>query len=378
VLSTTIKNGNAVSGNVSVSSIYEPGATYYVRVKANADTAAGLYGNSKYSDAVRITSIVAGTLSSPANVSATINGKVIAVAWEKVDNAVAYVIQVSTDPKFKDDVLTTTIKNGNAVSGNISVSSIHQPGATYYVRVKANADTAAGLYTNSKYSDAIRITYAVDTPKLTSVTANSNASIAVAWEKVNHAVAYVIQVSTDPNFKDNVLSTTIKNANAVSGNISVTSIHQPGATYYVRVKANADVADELYGNSKYSDAFKITYTLDTPVLTSVMANGNARIDVTWEKVKNAVAYVIQVSTDPNFKTNVLSSTIKDGNAVSGYIGGLTTGATYFVRVKANADTAGLYGNSKYSDSWPYTFKPLALTAPLSSFDYALSLYLDEF
>lgn len=61
--------------------------------------------------------------------------------------------------------------------------------------------------------------------------------------------------------------------------------------------------------------------------------------ITWKKVEGAEGYVIQYAQKANFK-GAKTVTVKKGTAVSRIIKKLTSGKTYYVRVKAYKTTAG--------------------------------------
>ena len=85
------------------------------------------------------------------------------------------------------------------------------------------------------------------------------------------------------------------------------------------------------------------------------------ITFTWNKAENADKYIIQVSTNPAFKSSVLSDSTTDTVKT---ISGLLKGKRYYWRVQIK-NNIGLYG--PWSDHWNFTtYIPLPTTPQLVS------------
>ena len=81
-------------------------------------------------------------------------------------------------------------------------------------------------------------------------------------------------------------------------------------------------------------------------VTSVKA-GSQKLSLQWKKVKGADGYEIYISNkkDGTYKKKV---TIKSGNAVKGSVAGLTSGKTYYVKVRAYKSIDGVKVYGAYS------------------------------
>ncbi len=94
------------------------------------------------------------------------------------------------------------------------------------------------------------------------------------------------------------------------------------------------------------------------------ANNSVNLDtvvtLSWNKINNAAAYIIQLSTDSNFSTFVINdSSVTD---TSKQILGLSSDTKYFWRVAS----INLGGISSFSTVWNFSTKTITGTEKLSS------------
>ena len=113
-----------------------------------------------------------------------------------------------------------------------------------------------------------------------------------------------------------------------------------------------------------------TYTaiaaLSTPTLTAT-ANGASQIDLSWTNVANEDGYTLDRSTAADFSANLVSVS-KGAGVTTHQATGLTSGVTYYFRVRAE-------GSGRYSDSGYGTDDavPPAVTTVTIGSDYATAL-----
>jgi hypothetical protein len=237
------------------------------------------------------------TLVSPVN-SAPNQALNSALTWNAVAGAVTYRVQLSTYPDFNssilvdDSLLTTAIRAIGPLSNN----------TTYYWRVNAKSSGAT-----SGWSDTWSFTTIPSAPVVpTLVTPLNNAgdqllSLSLTWNAVAGAVTYRVQLSTAPDFNSNIIidDSTVTSASRVIGPLTNST------TYYYRVNAK-----NSGGTSEWSDGWRFsTLPIVTGVPTLVTPLNNAAdqllgLSLTWNAVAGAVTYRVQLSTSPDFNSNM--------------------------------------------------------------------------
>ncbi|MGN1063990.1 MAG: fibronectin type III domain-containing protein, partial [Thermoguttaceae bacterium] len=162
-----------------------------------------------------------------------------------------------------------------------------------------------------------------------------NADALVTLTGAENVSAWQIEYGTDPEFG----SYTTKIGKSGENKISDLT---PGVTYYFRVKA----AVSGYANSDYSEVKSATVPTSAKRLSnlnaSIVASTKVAVQVKFETVANASAYVLEYSKSPNFTSTTTKSFTSAG---SKWITGLTSGATYYFRAKV---TASGYSDSEYT------------------------------
>jgi hypothetical protein len=263
--------------------------------------------------------------------------------WSDVTGATFYRVQIFTgvSPIWEANNIpasTITVPSG-ILSGNTS----------YYWRVKAfNANDS------SAYSGYFTFTTGEAPPAPPILIAPPDSSINVSltatmdWSDVSGITSYRLQISTDPSF------TTVNiNLPGLTSSQYVLSIGQlfTSQLYYWRVGAVNS------GGTTWSDIWRFI-TVPAPPAPPILvspANGATGVSVTpllnWNDVAGAVTYQVQLSTDPQFLSNLLIDepglTTSQYQVGPGVLSGLSQ---YYWRVRGN--NAG--GNGNYSIVWMFT------------------------
>ena len=160
------------------------------------------------------------------------------------------------------------------------------------------------------------------------------------WAASAGATNYYLDVSTDIGFGSFVGAyNDLDVGNATSLNVTGLSV---GTIYYYRVRAG-----NTCGTSGSSGT--ITYaTLDVPAAPVATAGSGATcntIDANWNTVAGATTYRLDVSIDPAFGSFVgINNNRNVGNVTTFNVTGLTTGVTYYYRVRAE-NACGSSANS---------------------------------
>ena len=166
-------------------------------------------------------------------------------------------------------------------------------------------------------------------------------NITLNWNQSTNASSYTIEVSQSSGF-----STIANSLNALTTNSTSLTGLTPGTTYFWRVKANN--AD---GSSEWSTTWSFTTSLAAPTLSAPLnaaTNSSLAPTLSWTAITNASSYLVEISTDVTFANLVSAKNIVTTNSLS--LTGLTAGARYFWRVKANSSST----SSNWSAVWSFT------------------------
>ncbi|MCD7843693.1 MAG: DUF4886 domain-containing protein [Clostridiales bacterium] len=284
---------------------------------------------------------VDGTISNTLTSSAALSKPVISsvsnasgggltVKWGSVSGATGYQVQTATDSSFTKNVQTAT------VTGTSKTTSSRTSGTKYYVRVRAYK-TVSGVKSYSSWS-AVKSTYCVCAPTLSSVSNASGSALTIKWNSVSGATGYQVQTATDSSFTKNVQTATLTGAS------KTTSSRTNGTKYYVRVRAYKTVSGTKYYSAWSST--KSTYCLSAPSISSVKNVKTKKMTVKWGKNAKATGYQIQYSTSSSF-SSYKTITVTSASTVSKTISSLTKGKKYYVRVRAYKTVSG----TKYYSAW---------------------------
>jgi hypothetical protein len=158
--------------------------------------------------------------------------------------------------------------------------------------------------------------------------ASCSTTITANWTASDGAVSYSLDVATDPDFVNFVSGYNNLNVGNVT-TLSVTNV-PPGPVYY-RVRKNSSCGVSANSNT-------ITYqTLQakSPVAADFSDLSCSGFTANWNSVEGAISYLLDVATDNAF-TNILAAynNLNVGNVTSYAVTGLTSGSTYYYRLRS--------------------------------------------
>lgn len=309
-----------VTGTSHTFSNLLPGTRYYVRVSGTNALGTG-------SPSVA-TSNVTTDLAPPSAVSVTSRGvNRISISWsapssqpELVDD---YKIEYSSN-----NLTWTTFTHAASTATTATITGLTK-GTNYYVRVSAVDRTvfSATAALSGTTTPAVEPTVAAPTMTVT------RTSVAASWSVSNtggmSVTNYEVQLSADGSNWQSPVSQ--------AGTSKTFTGLVPGATYYVRVRAQNDV-----GYGAYSTTSQISTTpLDVPVNIHQQSRGTGSVTLAWDQPNGnpelVTDYVVEYSAD----SGATWATVSDGvsTTTSATISGLTSGTAYAFRVTSKAGTA---------------------------------------
>ncbi len=254
------------------------------------------------------------------------------VSWSSSSGADYYRLQISTNGGS-----TFTNSGGTTTSTSKTVTGL-VAGNTYVFRVYAYCDYTyydpetgyplPGI--SSKLSSNTRTTTTKPNAPLVSSAANVEAtSFTARWFTTNGATAYELDVSTCSSFCNYVSG---YNDKYISGGAttatSVTGL-TPGVTYYYRVRART-----TYQTSSNSGTTTIETLAATPNVTAASSVTQSGFQANWGTASGADDYRLYVSTNVGFTSHLSGYNGKVVSGTSEVLSGLSSGSTYYYRVKS--------------------------------------------
>lgn len=158
-------------------------------------------------------------------------------------------------------------------------------------------------------------------------------TLAASWNAISGAVSYTIDRDTQVSFNnstgDFAESTSATNSATLTG-------LSPGKTYYVRVRANTSDGKYTFWSNVVNQTTMTTasvLTINTPTSTSLNAS--------WTAANCAYQYTLERATDAGFTANVVDLNYLSPT-LSTTVSGLSSGTTYYFRIKVTTAASGGY------------------------------------
>lgn len=231
------------------------------------------------------------------------------------------------------------------------------PGISYYYKIEYvvycfDPYTYDDIYTKSPAYTYGPVTFNLDNPNITSITAGNSKSLTINFNGVSYADGYYIYQATSEDGE----YTLVKNKKV--GSSSTYSVKfsnlKLGTTYYYKVCAYVKNNDVIYPNS-YSKVMSGSPTIDSTTFGKFKSSKPGTNTITWNKSKDADSYTLYVSKKINGKYKKLTTTKKLKYTHKK----LTNGVCYYYKLVANKTINGKKFNSsaviaaKYCDYYGY-------------------------
>jgi hypothetical protein len=254
----------------------------------------------------------------------------LTLSWNSSAWATTFSVQVSTDIGFlslADSAITT--------SPSLAVTSPLANNATYFWRVSSSDG-----HQMSEWSAIFSFTTGVAAPELFDPEENAiwvPETLTLAWSESPGDSLYYVQVSIDSNF-----STLSINDSTGSAAFAVTSPLTQSTPYYWHVSVV-----KPQGSSGWSEpgTFTTADSLPAPALL-FPADGAANVSrsndsLKWSSIPSYWAsYRLQVSTAPDFSSNVVMDTTLPSSSLTAPVDFLSSSTLYYWRVAARLYLVG--------------------------------------
>lgn len=202
-------------------------------------------------------------------------------------------------------------------------------GTDYTLEYKNNTNVGTASVTITgigKYTGSREENYTIGLGSTTLSSTSSYSKITLRWNKVPGAAGYQIYKGTSKSSLKAV--TTVPSGATVSYGDKGTKFN---STYYYKIRAYCSVNGKtVYGS--WSSVRAQKKKLGAPTITAAKGAANS-IKITWKKVGGANGYVLYRSTSEKGKYKKIA-TIKKASTVSYTNKNLSSGKTYYYKVKA--------------------------------------------
>jgi len=260
----------------------------------------------------------------------------VQISWNEVSGATGYELYRATSLTGSYSNLTPYIDGNGTSYLNENLTS----GTTYYYKVRAYK-LIDGIKVYNSFSSIVSakpVLPTITAPKATVVGFNK---VKVSWNEVGEVDGYEVYRST-------ALSGTYSNIASLkySSTLSYTNTNlTPNKYYYYKIRTY-----RVYNGKKVYSSFS-NVVFSKPVLASITSSkvvsvGYNKVKVTWGKVSEASGYEIYRSTS---KTGTFSKVSTLSGSANTYLNGsLTTGRSYYYKIRAYRNNNGTRVYSSYS------------------------------
>ena len=334
-------------------------------------TATATYEGKTYTDTQKVPLVIAPAAPEILSVYSTVQESA-KITWTPVEGADGYELFRSTDPNADPTDLGTSqedeaagkwyrtktvtslqyTSDGNLYYRNQGLTV----GQTYYYMVRAYAEDQNG---NRLYSDFSNVNYMPAAVVFDQVYSNSTNRIRLTWNEVGGATGYQIwRQNEDGTYS--IVKTLGDKGNTLTDNQGGTTAYsntglEAGKTYTYKMRAFAIVEDGVKVFGAYSDPFTVAVMPEAPAMTATAGSRKGRAELSWNAVNGAAGYQVWMSESVNGGYTLVKS-ITDGATTSYTKYDLTSGKTYYFKVRAYTEVDGKKTFGIYSDAKGVTVK----------------------
>jgi hypothetical protein len=280
------------------------------------------------------------------------------VIWNKKNGAEKYHLQLSSDSSFNNNL----IDDSNILDSTYKYTALKQ-NTRYYWRVCFFKDGKQSLwsivFSFITFSTAQLREPKILTPKNTFLGFGTIDTL--KWESVSGADSYMISVSKDIDFVEDVIKKiNIKDTHCIIDNL------ENNQMYYWRVSAK-----NINTESQWSEVFRFVTEFQTPSNISPV-NLSAEIPtsgfITWDDVPGCNTYLLLLSESKNFENKSDSILVQNS---SSFKYSLNNETTYFLKLRAGS---GNFNVSKFSELITFTTSKTIDVGDNNNYNQDISIY----
>lgn len=272
------------------------------------------------------TAKIIATVGKPSGVTAeTVSAAKVNVSWNAVSGATGYQVWRGTSATGSFTALGSVTETSRASVGLTA-------NTTYYYKVRAYIMVNGTKYYGA-YSTVVSATTKVAAPAGVKAATSSVSKIEVSWNAVNGATGYQVWRGTSATGSFTALGS-VTTTSRVSTGLSA------GTTYYYKVRAYKEVdGARQYGN--FSSVISGVTKPSAPGGVKTAAASATKVNVSWNAVTGATGYEVWRSESSGGSYVKLGAVTTTSRACPG----LTTGKTYYFKVRAYIEVNGtkIYG-----------------------------------
>ena len=298
--------------------------TYYYKVRAYRDVnGKKLYGD--YSAVVRAETLLA----KPAGVkAASTSGTSVTVSWNAVAGAAGYQVWRSTSS-------TGTFNAVGSVTTTSRACTALTTGTTYYFKVRAYKEVN-GKKIYGDYSAVVNAVPKLVAPSNVKAVPDTATGIKISWSAVSGATGYQVWRATSATGTFTAIGS-VTTTNRVSTGLKA------GTTYYYKVRAYKEVnGTKVFG--AYSTIVSSMPKPAAPAGVKATVSSATKITVNWNAVTGATGYEVYRATAKDGTYSKLGTVTTTSRACPG----LTTGTTYYFKVRSYVEVNGTKYYSGFS------------------------------
>ena len=309
--------------------IFDYGTTYYWRVQG-VDSENNFFGDPSSVSFFTTESVQAPTLNTLGDETSLLPE----FSWEGVEQAVSYLISVSSDANLEEILWSDIITSTNAVYDESAL--LLSFSTTYYWSIATLSDDGSVLSMSSIESFSTTSLFPVS--GLAPNGATEALTPTLSWELNTNIISYRVLISKDSEFNELVLDLKVETNSLTIEN----GLLESGLQYYWKV-IGLDQNDENLVNP--SEVALLVMPSNTEIsLISPTENeqiGNLMPTFKWGMLENINSYKIMISTDIEMATLILDETISITEFTIPEDRALINGMTYYWQIQAITETLSI-------------------------------------
>lgn len=270
----------------------------------------------------------------------------VRVIWTPVEGASGYQIFRSTTPE--DDSSWSCIKTVADGAAETYTNQGLTEGVTYYYKVRAYATDEDSNWIFSEFSEVDYMPAAV---VFNEPYSNSSFRVRLRWYEVSGAHGYQIWRQNDDGTWS-VAKTIGDRGNVLTDDQGSTTAYsnvdlEAGKVYTYKMRAFMITEDGHKVFGAYSDEYTVAVQPEMPTV-QVTSPKAGRAHITWDDLSGATGYQIWMATEREGSYKIAKS-ITDGDTTEYTKYDLTSGETYYFKVRAYVEVNGKMTFGAYSD-----------------------------